>query len=265
VNTIIDVGRTDIDDNRIRTTKYSMKYENDSTRMSNIKRDGDKLRTNDDYDDNDSSHYCIHIFQIVDDTEYELFKEATIECKMLSDIILRLNMMTRDHYFGGVYSGLASSHLTEKDNETLIISNEVRTLCIDQSILSATEPNDSSMTEFRIFQLPEEDDMDSSSDDDDDDAYKKTSKTHKHRSEIVCVFCGTLMEIQFSINMDMNSDVNDFVIHPYVPLTFENRYIYMCMPCVDNWRTYRISAIQEDQLIVQDERNEEICSKKLYF
>jgi hypothetical protein len=155
--------------------------------------------------------------------------------------------------------------LTEKDNETLIISNEVRTLCIDQSILSATEPNDSSMTEFRIFQLPEEDDMDSSSDDDDDDAYKKTSKTHKHRSEIVCVFCGTLMEIQFSINMDMNSDVNDFVIHPYVPLTFENRYIYMCMPCVDNWRAYRISAIQEDQLIVQDERNEEICSKKLYF
>jgi hypothetical protein len=39
--------------------------------------------------------------------------------------------------------------------------------------------------------------MDSS--DDDDDGYKKTSKNIKHRSDIVCVFCDTVMDIQVCI------------------------------------------------------------------
>ena len=71
-------------------------------------------------------------------------------------------------------------------------------------------------------------------------------------SEINCVFCGVQKMMETS---------KDFAVHPYVPATFQNKTIYMCIPCLQNWKEFRQKAINDNQLILKDEVNEELCGK----
>ena len=69
---------------------------------------------------------------------------------------------------------------------------------------------------------------------------------------IVCIFCKAEKVMEKNLT---------FAIHPYVPVNFENRNIYMCFRCLDNWRQYREEAICDDTLIPEDEFNEDLCGK----
>lgn len=69
---------------------------------------------------------------------------------------------------------------------------------------------------------------------------------------IVCVFCKAEKVMEKNLT---------FALHPYVPVNFENKNIYMCFRCLDNWRQFREEAICDDTLIPLDESNEDLCGK----
>lgn len=67
---------------------------------------------------------------------------------------------------------------------------------------------------------------------------------------IICVFCKAEKIMEKNLT---------FALHPYVPMNFEKKNIYMCFRCLDNWRQFREEAICDDTLLPEDEINEDLC------
>lgn len=179
-------------------------------------------------------------FSIEDFEDYSIFNEAVLECRMLSEITLRLGALARDVYFAGVYS----SQLVE--NDSILLSEELHRMRQQQS-----------SSAFNIFQLSsdrlEGQETDDESENDLHDVSKIPTAVQQHNiSDMKCVFCGVQKMMEMS---------KDFAVHPYVPLTFDKKNIYMCIPCLENWRQYRKKATVENLLVLEDEVNEELCGE----
>ena len=180
-------------------------------------------------------------FVIENSMEYELFKDAVAECRMLSEMTLRLSSLTRDIYFAGIYS----SHLGE--TKDLLLCEALQTMGSQQ-----IDPSS-----FSIFQLFDSQSLKSTNDRCDSHLSQNVSSTsgniRQHPiSEINCVFCGVQQTMEIS---------REFAIHPYVPLTFSKKNIYMCVICLHNWKDFREKAILDNQLVLKNEVNEELCGK----
>jgi hypothetical protein len=177
-------------------------------------------------------------YNVEDDNQYDAFKEALFECRMLSEMTFRMNSLARDVYFAGIYSSELS------DTDDILLSEELQRMREQQS----------SSSRFTIFSNPSDTWLDEGSDSDNDlpeiSPSLSPSKQHHSISEINCVFCGVQKIMEFH---------KDFAVHPYVPATFDNKNIYMCIPCLRNWKEFRDKAARENQLVLKDEVNEELC------
>ena len=177
-------------------------------------------------------------FRIDNHNDYNMFNDLILECRMLSEMTLRLDCFTRDIYFAGVYSTY------DIEGGGLLMSE----------MLQKIQQQQQDPSEFKIFDLSSR-----VSGDGDAQCLKSASSEsngnmtqHHIMSEINCVFCGTQKTMEMS---------RDFTIHPYVSSTFEKKHIYMCIPCVHNWKQFREKAIIDNQLVLKDEVNEELCGK----
>lgn len=180
------------------------------------------------------------MFSIDDSIERNIFKEAVLECRMLSEMTLRLESFVRDVYFAGIHS------VQDAEGCGSLLNDMIQSLRDQQR----------TPTEFSIFNMTDEKNTDN-----DATGCKTTvnarpsviEKTKPHNiTEMNCVFCGVQKTMEIG---------KDFAIHPYVPATFENKNIYMCLPCLRNWKEFREKAIFDKQLILKDEVNEELCGE----
>lgn len=176
--------------------------------------------------------------------KYELFEEAVLECRMLSELVLRLDAVCRDVYYAGIY---ASSAANESD---LMLSKELQILRDSQVVTSG----------FNIFALSANkhkniDVLNIKEGDGEGNSLSISSKTSMDiSSNIVCIFCSA---------QKSNEITEKFAVHPYVPLTFKKEEIYMCLRCMHNWKDYREKAVLDCQLVLEGELNEELCGKCL--
>ena len=182
-------------------------------------------------------------FYVEDSTEYQLFKDAVAECRMLSEMTLRLSSLARDIYYAGIYS----SHRGEDDDVPL---------CASLQIIRDQQSDPAAFTVFQLYMDKSQRNGDEKCDIDADHHLSPTSSSSQHHilSEINCVFCGVQKMMEIS---------RDFAVHPYVTQSFNGRNIYMCMPCLLNWKEFREKAIQENQLVLKNEVNEELCGKRM--
>ena len=174
--------------------------------------------------------------------KYQLFEEAVLECRMLSELVLRLGAVCRDIYYAGMY---ASSTANGND---LILNEDIQILRERQLLTPG----------FNIFELPRNDAKNI--------GVPNIVERDNHRNSISscliapsadllnisCVFC----RVQKSTEKTLK-----FAVHPYVPVTFKKEEVYMCLPCMHNWKDYREKAILDDQLVLKGELNEELCGK----
>ena len=182
------------------------------------------------------------IFSIDEYSDYLLFEEAVLECRMLSEMVLRLGAVVRDLYYAGIYSSAAA---------------DVDDFNLCDEILSLGRKEDNS-AELKLFDLTfDEHDMTRKNIKDDIEGDQKQASSGSIGAKdlitnIDCVFCGAQKTMDTA---------KKFAIHPYVPITFEKKPVYMCLLCLDNWKEYREKAVLDDQLVLEGESNEELCGK----
>ena len=163
-------------------------------------------------------------YVVADPLEYEILMEAKAECDSICDLKLRLNSLLRDVYFSGLYSTL-------KTDQKLKIAEEVEKLRIEApNLFFSTLPD-------RVDGAAE--------------IEKERHAVEAAAGRAVCAFCFKVRAHEKDLA---------FVIHPYVPKTFQGQTIYMCSICVENWKEYRDAADHHQQLILENEVNEEVCA-----
>lgn len=153
--------------------------------------------------------------------------QAKFECDTLCDLRLRVNALLRDIYFAGMYKSLLPE-------DKAVISEELVKL---KSHMPTLFENVSHLPEIDALTDPQK-------------ALEKEKEFH-NIYEVKCVFC--------SVSKLVDKEI-EFVIHPYVPKNFRNKSIYLCSNCIESWHVYRQSAHEENNLILPDETNEDLCA-----
>lgn len=158
-------------------------------------------------------------------------KSIIDECSQIRDLSLRVNAMVRDIYFAGMNTELASLPVEDlveiMSTKMLTGASDFALFNIDPSVANNSENGfGNGLT---------------------DTTANDVIFDEQH---VRCVYC---MKVKAS-HIDL-----EFVIHPYVPITFKNDTIFMCMTCMDNWKEYRDKAEHEFQLILDGQVNEELC------
>lgn len=183
------------------------------------------------------------IFAVQNYIEYNLFRDSILECRMLCEMTLRLSSFARDLYFAGIYS----SQVAGEDG--VYLSEVLQTIRDQQSL-----PMEFSIFDTLSSNITEENE--GTGDVNNEESLSASNRTQQHViSDINCVFCGVQKMMEIS---------KDFAVHPYVPATFQNKTIYMCILCLQNWKEFREKAIKDNQLILKDEVNEELCGENSY-
>ena len=178
------------------------------------------------------------LFRVDNYNDSIMFNDLVLECRMLSEMTLRLDCFTRDIYFAGVYS------TCEIEGGGLLVSE----------MLQKIQNQQKDPSEYKIFDISSRMSGEGDVRDPKSASLESNDITTQHHimSEIHCVFCCTQKVMEIS---------RDFTIHPYVAATFDKKHIYMCIPCVHNWKQFREKAIVDNQLVLKDEVNEELCGK----
>lgn len=183
------------------------------------------------------------IFAVQNYIEYNLFRDSILECRMLCEMTLRLNSFARDLYFAGIYSSQVAGEDEVYLSEVLQMIRDQQSLPMEFSIFDTLSSNITEENEGTADVKIE-------------DSLSASNRAQQHViSDINCVFCGVQKMMEIS---------KDFAVHPYVPATFQNKTIYMCILCLQNWKEFREKAIKDNQLILKDEVNEELCGEKNY-
>lgn len=177
----------------------------------------------------------IFFFSITNNMEYSILDDAIRQCRLTADLAFRIECLVRDRYFAGIYS----ASLTERNDinlcEEIQILRNQHEPSKDFKVYDISVEN-LQMAMPKICGVPEDGIM-----------YEEISK-------LTCIFCGTQK------TMDITQK---FVLHPYVPLNSERRNLYMCHPCITNWKIYREKAVDDNQIVIKDELNEELCGENV--
>ena len=209
-------------------------------------------------DDPQSSHRAIPltspgtVFDIDDGNEYELLKETIVECRMLAEYTLRLQSLAKDVYYAGMYSqlGLDSDLLLDEEFRKLRPMTEAPSSSSSQA-MSRSSANSSSAAAVR---------------------FDKTQESHHRRTttsgtqkiiQLTSSQSDNVMCCYYNCNAHLSSDDDDdrqYYLHPYVPKNFQREEMFMCFLCISNWREFREKAKQDNELVLPNEFNEELCA-----
>jgi hypothetical protein len=180
----------------------------------------------------------INTFAIIDDVEYSLFVEAVQECQITVNIAFRLDCLMRDRYYAGVYATKAK----EEDDKLMIEDiGDIRNKQLATTAFKLFNPSLQQLQKTMAIDYHESfiEDID-------------PSAFHDDISNINCIFCAAQKTMERT---------KKFYCHPYVPVDSNNKFVYMCYSCICNWKEYRERAITDNQLIMMDESNEELCGE----
>ena len=201
-------------------------------------------------------HGSSRTFHILNSIDFGILKEAINECQELCKVALRLETVSRDLYYAGVYSEFA------KDN-TSYINEELQTIFLDSKV-----DND----EY-IFKLGVDDDFG----DKVQRGFSVGSNQQKYvayRDKYKDIFADAVSAVQDPVSflkkarevsircVYCQSDNKDkrYLLHPYVFKKFNKEAIHMCTFCVSNWLRYRTEAKEKEVLVLKGEINEELCA-----
>jgi hypothetical protein len=180
----------------------------------------------------------IYTFAIIDDVEYALFVEAVQECQDTVNIAFRLDCLMRDRF----YAGLHSNNTKEVDDELKFQDiGEIRNQQLTRTSFKLFNP--SLLQRQRATFIDEHETVIEDID---------PSAFHDDISNINCVFCAAQKTMERTMR---------FFCHPYVPVDSNNKFVYMCYSCICNWKEYRERAVTDNNLIMIDEPNEELCGE----
>lgn len=173
-------------------------------------------------------------FQALDVTEFNLFQEAKQECEAIINLKLTLATQMRDAYFAGIYSNV-------NPDDTLIVADKVDALRKTQPNLffkSLTHP--SAITIAKGGQKPKR-----------PIKHNLDSASQYLIEDINCLYCSSTKT---------NNPEQNYYIHPYVSLLFNQKPIFFCKLCIVAWKEYRDNVEHDNELILENEINEEICA-----
>lgn len=228
-------------------------------------------------------------FLINDRRHLHLFNEAYNECSKITNLILELHSKFRDVYYAGVSKIIKKKKKEDKKNdddncltslnqETMlnlkklqdesfnnlieniqeissaphikkieeIISNihHVNNIKKNNNNHSSSSSSSSGISNTSLIQSSSQSSNYPSS-----SILMQLIRKNKKRS-VHCFYCDASSLETSKL----------FYSHPYVPLNYDQSLIYFCCDCIENWWKYRSNIEKENQLILEGEVNEEICS-----
>ncbi len=218
--------------------------------------------------------YCSergHYISLRCDKELDMFGELLEELTQITDLSLRLQIITRDVYWAGVYSGLDLNNLDVVNGKIDEHFRKAREQFPNKAELDLlyqymlTKGKAPTVADFKaLYHIDDAKSKATIKRSPSKRAITKSSKIVNSSNSsginvssfsaieyLCCVFCDSKKAECPSL---------DFMYHPYVNKTFSGADIFMCMPCVVNWDDYRSKLDTENGLILPGEQNEELCA-----
>jgi hypothetical protein len=167
--------------------------------------------------------------------DFNLLNEVITESKTIRNLKLQMEATARDIYYSNLYSVV-------DPNTDMILQEEFSKVSHQQKMTAAEllmemrqsiKPAASAEDATKPVITP-----------------KPARQVDFSRLSIDCLYCGTKR---------VAVPDTTFTVHPYVPQNYEQRPIFLCITCAENWKDYREKAIRDDLLILENEINEEIC------
>lgn len=184
----------------------------------------------------------ILILRVMNMCEFHQFAEALSLSKEIVDLKLQLNMCLRECFFDGVYANADIPENMPFDNLNAFLSSSSASVLETIACMSSGHVQGSAMmtkatatSSKASFITP-----------------KRSSSSTSRRlnySNVVCIYCDTPGTFE-PVNIH---------VHPYVPVTMDNKVLFLCVPCRTNWLSYRQQAAELQQLVLPGEFNEEVC------
>lgn len=171
-------------------------------------------------------------FHALDPAELKLFNEAKMECEAITTMRLRLGSVFREAYYSGLYSRVSP-------DDKLIVSAGVDVMRKKSGATffkSLTHPDAAMTTKPRLSSTKRK---------------APPSGLQHFIEDINCLYCR-------SAKVDCGDLI--FYIHPYVSMLFDRKPIYFCKTCIEAWKEYRTNVEHDNELVLEDEINEEICA-----
>jgi hypothetical protein len=207
------------------------------------------------------------IVNVIDNDDFNTLKDAIYECKTICEYSLRLQTISRDIFYAGVCLQNDSKNILNNDNlpkillETADIASKSGIYLNNNNNKNKIKSNNPNIIDNNtiinnpfIHALNKLENIGS--------GVKLNNKTNEHyhqqqkqqqhkvKAHLSCVFCDTIANDSSSL----------FVLHPYVPKSFDNEAIYLCSNCIENWKNHREQAEKNNLLILENEVNEELCA-----
>jgi hypothetical protein len=167
--------------------------------------------------------------------DFNLLNEVITESKTIRNLKLQMEATARDIYYSNLYSVV-------DPNTDMILQEEFSKVSHQQKMTAAEL-----LMEMRQSITPA-----ASAEDPPPPVItpKPATQVDDSRFSMDCLYCGTKR---------VAVPDTTFTVHPYVPQNYEQRPIFLCITCAENWKDYREKAIRDDLLILENEINEEIC------
>jgi hypothetical protein len=240
------------------------------------------------------------IVRILGEMEFEIIRTLIEDCRNVSELTLRLNTTMRDSFYGGIYSSLelserltlkAMQELIAPQLESMLSSNPLKDMLngkdgftsltaglsspasihaasnnYSHSSMTGTTPSHIENQNKKTFSFgdigsPHRDKAGKTIGTELVDVTLSPSqiglrinemKSSLLRRNIRCLYC----------KIDEKSCSNGRTIekHPWVEFDYQGRSLHLCSICLNNWKSHRNVAIEENRLMLIGERNEELCA-----
>jgi hypothetical protein len=203
-------------------------------------------------------------FRFINRRHLQIFSDALRECQEICNLTLALSSRLRDVYFSRMIVGGISPEDPSSlcSDELLRLQNHAVEDLIYQNTKSGADslPYYSMTSRHAVINNALSENFSSSVETDQVPLTPPVGESlitpnlalsSKKTVDIVkCFYCG-----------EKSSDncQRRYFIHPYVPITFDQKRMIMCSLCIENWHDYRERAESEGVLILPDEINEELC------
>ena len=236
------------------------------------------------------------LFIIEDTLEINSMIHAQQDCQAICELKLRMNSVLRDCYYAGLYTTLdkdAKIFLCEEieklkhNNPSIYFTSLLNSPIVTRDMKSRPPSSSSSTTmttskstsnyrnnnhggdnnNHNITVGSNETNKDTNHDNSNSSSNSNNDNNNNIKqnlnqeinyqymnipiTDVICIFCNA--------SRTNNKDLN-FIIHPYVSKTSKSKIMYMCNICIENWKDYREKAEHENQLILENQINEEICA-----
>lgn len=214
-----------------------------------------------------------YAFHVPDEKQLVYFVNLQKECQEVCNRYLEIATRLRDVYYSGVYTSLQQyDHQTHQNDQTpnrVLLNHELeslqartayeiveilknRNVAQEFQQLANSQGASNSLDAATTAKPTKATTPRSAAGSVNGSVKSEASQSHtKAANENKCFYCNN--EFQDLAVTD------DLYVHPYVPSVFDGAPILMCITCLQNWKEYRDTAQYENELILPDEVNEELC------